>query len=50
MNAFRDEKAGAWNRGDFEHAWALYAPDIFFTFGVVRLSTALIGVLGKIGS
>lgn len=42
--AFHDEKLGAWGLGNFAHAWELYARDIFLTFGVVLLSTALIAV------
>jgi len=45
LYAFRDEKLGVWGWGNFLRAWDLYARDIYFTFGVVLLSTALIGVL-----
>ena len=45
LYAFRDEKLGVWGWGNFLHAWDLYARDIYFTFGVVLLSTALIAVL-----
>ena len=45
LYAFHDEKLGVWGGSNFLHAWDLYARDIYFTFGVVLLSTALIAVL-----
>jgi ABC-type spermidine/putrescine transport system permease subunit I len=45
VHAFHDEKLGVWGWGNFLHAWELYARDIFFTCGVVLLSTALIALL-----
>lgn len=45
LHAFRDEKLGVWSLGNFVRAWELYSRDIFLTFGVVLLSTALIALL-----
>ena len=42
--AFRNEKSGGWDLGNFVKAFSLYGGDIALTAGVTVLSTVLVGV------
>ena len=42
--AFRNEKTGGWDLGNFVKAFSLYGGDIALTAGVTVLSTVLVGV------